>query len=229
MRRCTAFWLLAALGAALLAAGPASALPRSLANRLFGPQLVRAEVLVKDAAGVHVYRIDRGRLRSVSGTTLTLLERDGAVVTVPVGPDADVRRNGNPVPLARLRRNLWIEAIREGDAPAHTVRATGLARNLSLAPGFYGPRMVRAQVIVRNGTGVHDYRVDRGRVRSVSANAVTLLERDGTLVTIPVAAGADIRLANRPVRLLRLRRGMWAETVREGEAPAFSVHAARAG
>src|ERR671915_585672 len=201
MRARTSVLLLVALGAALLAAGPATALSRALANQLFGPQLVRAEVILKDATGVHAYRVDRGRVRS----------------------------NGRPVALTRLRRNLWVETIREGDAPARAVRATGRMRNLSLAPTFYGPRMVRAQVIVRNAGGVHDYRLDRGQVRAVSANSLTLRERDGTLVTIPVAPGADIPLAGRPVRLTRLRRGMRAETVREGEAAAFSVHAVRAG
>lgn len=229
MRARISVLLLTAVGTALIAAGPATGLSRALANRLFGPQLVRAEVILKDATGVHAYRVDRGRVRTVSGNTLTLMERDGAVVAVPVAADADVRWNGRPVPLNRLRRNLWVEAIREGDAPARAVRATGRMRNFSLAPTFYGPRMVRAQVIVRNASGVHDYRLDRGQVRAVSANSLTLLERDGTLVTIPVAPGADIRLAGRPVRLTRLRRGMRAETVREGEAAAFSVHAVRPG
>src|ERR671915_133071 len=105
--------------------------------------------------------------------------------------------------------------------------ATGLSR--ALANRLFGPQLVRAEVILKDATGVHAYRVDRGRVRTVSANSLTLLERDGTLVTIPVAPGADIRLAGRPVRLTRLRRGMRAETVREGEAAAFSVHAVRAG
>src|SRR5918992_1042096 len=159
MRARTFIVLLIALGAALLAAGPATGLSRALANQLFGPQLVRAEVILKDATGVHAYRGDRGRVRGVSATTLTLVERDGAVVTIPVAADADVRWNGRPVALTRLRRNLWVETIREGDAPARTVRATGRMRNLSLAPVFYGPRMVRAQVIVRNARGVHDYRL----------------------------------------------------------------------
>src|ERR671919_271735 len=88
-------------------------LTRALANQLFGPQLVRAEVILKDATGVHAYRVDRGRVRAVSATGLTLVERDGAVVAIPVAADADVRWNGRPVALTRLRRNLWVETIRE--------------------------------------------------------------------------------------------------------------------
>jgi hypothetical protein len=225
--RPTRIALVAAL-AALLAA-PALGLPRNLAQRFFGPSMVRAEIIFKDAAGVHDYRVDRGRVRSATANEITLVERDGTVVTVPLAPGADVRWNGTPVRPARLAgRGAWAETIREGGGPARAVRASGNARNLALSAAFYGPQMVRAQVIVKDGNGLRDFRIDRGRIRSVSANAVTLLERDGTLATIPVAAGADVRLSGRKVRLQRLRRGMSAETVRDGEAPAFIVHAAAA-
>jgi hypothetical protein len=217
--------LVAALAAAV--AAPALGLPQALSDRFFGPSMVRAEIIFKDAVGVHDYRIDRGRVRSATASELTLVERDGTVVTVPLAPGADIRWNGTPVAPARLaRRRAWVETIRDGSAPARAVRASGTARNLALSPAFYGPQMVRAQVIVKDGSGLRDFRIDRGRIRSVSANAITLLERDGTLATIPVAANADVRLNGRRVRFQRLRRGMTVETVRDGEAPAFIVHAA---
>lgn len=204
-------------------------MPRSLAQRFFGPSMVRAEIIFKDSAGVHDYRVDRGRVRTATADEITLVERDGTIVTVPLAPGADVRWNGKPVHPARLaRRGAWAETIRDGGAPARAVRASGNARNLALSAAFYGPQMVRAQVILKDGSGLRDFRLDRGRIRSVSANAITLLERDGTLATIRVAAGADVRLNGRKVRLQRLRRGQSAETVRDGEAPAFIVHAAAA-
>lgn len=225
MFRPTLIALVAALAAVV--AAPALGLPRGLADRFFGPSMVRAEIIFKDSAGVRDYRIDRGRVRSATANEITLVERDGTVVTVPLAPGADVRWNGTPVHPARLaRRGGWAETIREGGAPARAVRASGTARNLSLSAAFYGPQMVRAQVIVKDGSGLRDFRLDRGRIRSVSANVITLLERDGTLATIPVASNADVRLNGRKVRLQRLRRGMSAETVREGEAPAFILHAA---
>ena len=217
------------LSAALVAlvAAPAFALPRALSDRFFGPSMVRAEIIFKDGSGVHDYRIDRGRVRAASAESITLAERDGTIVTVPLAPGADVRWNGTPVHPARLaRRGAWAETIREAGAPARAVRASGQARNLGLSPAFYGPQMVRAQVIFKDGSGLRDVRIDRGRIRSVSAGAISLLERDGTLATIPVAASADVRLNGRRVRLQRLRRGMSVETVRDGEAPAFIVHAA---
>lgn len=217
--------LVAAVAAAV--AAPALALPRALAQRFFGPQMVRAEIIFKDAVGVHDYRVDRGRVRAASPTELTLAERDGTVVAIPLAADADIRFNGRPIAAVALaRRNAWVEVIREGGAPARAVRASGNVRNLALSPAFYGPQMVRAQVIVREGPRQRELRIDRGRIRSVSAAAVTLLERDGTLATIPVAGNADVRLRGRKVRLPRLRRGMNAETVREGGGAAFVVHAA---
>lgn len=211
---------------AALTAAPALGLPRALSDRFFGPAMVRAEIIFKDGAGVHDYRIDRGRVRNSTTDSITLLERDGTMVTVPIAAGADVRWNGTPVSPARLRRGIWAETIRDGAAPARAVRASRNARNLALSPAFYGPQMVRAQVIFKDGGGLRDFRLDRGRIRSVSANAITLLERDGTLATIPVAANADVRLNGRRVRVQRLRRGMSVETVRDGEAPAFIVHAA---
>ncbi|HSC90290.1 MAG TPA: hypothetical protein VLB86_01400 [Gaiellaceae bacterium] len=103
----------------------------------------------------------------------------------------------------------------------------GLALPNGLAAYFFGPKMVRAEVIVRDGGALHDYRLDRGRIRSVAADSLTLLERDGTVVTVPVAPGADVTLAGRPVALTRLRRGMNALVVRDGAAPAGVVRATR--
>ena len=54
----------------------------------FGPKVVSAEVVVLDGTGLHDYTIHRGRIRSISGRTLTLKQRDGNIVTVAVAPDA---------------------------------------------------------------------------------------------------------------------------------------------
>ena len=74
---------------------------------------------------------------------------------------------------------------------------------------------------------LRDYRLDRGRIRAVGANSLTLLERDGTVVVVPVAATAEVRLAGRIVPFTRLRRGMTALTVREGDGAASVVRATR--
>jgi hypothetical protein len=103
----------------------------------------------------------------------------------------------------------------------------GLALPNALAGYFFGPKMVRAEVIVHDGGVLRDYRLDRGRIRAVGADSLTLLERDGTVVVVPVASNADVRLAGRIVPFSRLRRGMSALTVREGDGAASVVRATR--
>lgn len=111
------------LNAVLFLVQPGLALPNALAGYFFGPKMVRAEVIVLDRGTVHDYRLDRGRIRAVGNGSLTLLERDGTVVTVPVAPDAQVTLGGRPVALARLRRGMTALTVRDGGQRAELVRA----------------------------------------------------------------------------------------------------------
>jgi len=127
--RSKALWVVAALlavNAVLLGAAPGLAVPRGLSQYFFGPKLVRAEIVVRDAGEVRLYRVDRGRVRTVRPAlnTVTVLERDGTLATVPVALDADVSVNGRPVLLRALRRNMVVTTVRLGDQPAETVVAT---------------------------------------------------------------------------------------------------------
>ena len=131
-RRSKALWVVAALlavNAVLLVAQPGLALPGSLPNSLgdyfFGPRLVRAEVLVNDNGVLHDYRIDRGTIRAKAPGSLTLRERDGSLQTIAIAPNAAIRLRGVPVPFSALRRGMVATVIRDGDAPAIEVRATG--------------------------------------------------------------------------------------------------------
>jgi hypothetical protein len=125
-RKSIAVWAVAAmlaLNAALLAEGAGMALPGSLGNYFFGPKLVRAEVLVKDGGVLHDYRIDRGVIRGKPGGTLSLLERDGSLVSIPVAPTATITIGGRTASFSALRRGMVATVIRDGDAPATEVRA----------------------------------------------------------------------------------------------------------
>jgi hypothetical protein len=130
-KRSKALWVVAALlavNAVLLAAQPGFALsnglPGSLGSYLLGPKLVRAEVLVKDGGVLHDYRIDRGAIRAKAAGALTLLERDGSLVTIPVAPTAAITIGGQPAAFSALRRGMVATVIRDGDAPANEIRAT---------------------------------------------------------------------------------------------------------
>lgn len=126
-KRSKALWSVAALllvNAVLLVAQPGwAALPRSLGNYFFGPKLVRADVLVKDAGALRVYRVDRGIIRSKAGGSLQLREGDATVVTIAVSPAAAITIGGQPASYSALRRGMVATVIREGDAPATEVRA----------------------------------------------------------------------------------------------------------
>ncbi|MFL5937607.1 MAG: hypothetical protein ACJ744_16585 [Gaiellaceae bacterium] len=113
-------------------------------------------------------------------------------------------------------------------AVAALALAQGGAASLStLGSFFFGPKLVRAEVVTSEGGVIHDYRVDRGRIRALTPTTLTLLEKDGTTVAVPVASTADVTLAGRTVPLTRLRRGFVATTVRDGAAAASIVVATR--
>ncbi len=96
---------------------------------------------------------------------------------------------------------------------------------VNIAPAFFfGGHMVRAEAIVKIGGVTHDFLLDRGVVRAVSPGSVTLKERTGDLVTIPVAATADVRVGQRAISLSQLRKGLSVLVVRDGvNAPAAWV------
>jgi hypothetical protein len=99
----------------------------------------------------------------------------------------------------------------------------GLAVPGSLGNYFFGPKLVRAEVLMVDGGALHDYRIDRGPIRAKAPGSLTLRERDGTLVTIAVSPTASITRHGRPVPFSMLRRGMVATVIRDGDAPAIEV------
>lgn len=100
-----------------------------------------------------------------------------------------------------------------------------LALPQSLGAYFFGPKLVRAEVLVKDDGALHVYRVDRGVIRAKQPGSLRLRERDGTLVDIAVAPTAAITINGRPAQFAQLRRGMVATVVREGDAPAIEVRA----
>ncbi len=78
------------------------ALPGPLGSYFFGPKLVRADVLVKDGGALHLYRVDRGFIRSKANGSLVLRERDGSLVTIAVAPSAAITVRGQPAAYSAL-------------------------------------------------------------------------------------------------------------------------------
>jgi hypothetical protein len=117
--------LAALLGAALATAVlvPTS-LGESIAESLFGPGFVRAEVIVKRGGLLHSYRLDRGRIRSFDRTALVLREADGTLVTVPISPTTRFHLGGVRVRYAAIRNGMIATTRRDGDTPAQQVVLT---------------------------------------------------------------------------------------------------------
>jgi hypothetical protein len=114
---------LLALNATLLLVQSGLALPGSLAAHLLGPKMVKAEIVVKEGKTTYDYRIDQGKIRAVSSTSVTLWERTGEVVTIPVSPGARVTLGGKTVLLTALKKGMRVQTVRNGSAPADTVQA----------------------------------------------------------------------------------------------------------
>jgi hypothetical protein len=221
--------LLALATGAALAAQPTAdrgggpGLPSPLPGWLFGPNLVRANAVVVSGPVTRLYRLDRGKVKSVSTTLVTLREKD-SVVQIPIASSTKVRMNARPGTPLSLRRGMAAIVVREGDAPAELVVAS--ARSLQtawLATSYFGPNMARVEAYVQASGVPHDYRVDRGQVKAYDETTLTLRERDGLLVVVPLSPAVRVKLNGRTAPLSALRRGMPAAAVRDGDAAADTV------
>ena len=119
------FAALVAVNVALWLAAFGYALPRSLGAFFFGPNLVRAEIVMRIDNQTIDYLVDRGRVRAKTRTSLTLRERDATMVTINVAPDATILVNGRVATLGQIRRGMMATMIRENSDAATEVRATG--------------------------------------------------------------------------------------------------------
>ena len=134
-------------------------------------------------------------------------------------------RSGNNAAMRRSKAFWTVAALLALNATL-LVAQPGLALPGSLGNYFFGPKLVRAEVVLQDGGTLHDYRIDRGRLRArPSGGTVTLRERDGTIVSIAVAPTASVTLGGRPVPLNALRRNMLVTVIRDGDAPAFELRA----
>ncbi len=102
------------------------ALPKAVINQFFGGNMIRAEVIVANpAGGTQDWRIDRGVITSVTGTSVTIRERDNTVVTVPVDPGARVQGSLRITSASQLRKRLRVVLYHEVNGPATLVQVEG--------------------------------------------------------------------------------------------------------
>jgi hypothetical protein len=107
------------------------------------------------------------------------------------------------------------------------VAQPALALPRSLGSYFFGPKLIRAEVLLVDKAELRHFRIDRGVIRDKAGGVLALRERDGTVVHVPISPAATITLGGRQVTLARLSRGMNATVIREGDGPAVEVRATR--
>jgi hypothetical protein len=102
------------------------ALPQSLVSEFFGARMVRSEVLVQASDGTtQDYRLDQGTIVGLSPGSVTLRERNGDVVPIPVDPGAQARIGTQILTPASLRRRMRVVTIRLANAPATSIQVLG--------------------------------------------------------------------------------------------------------
>jgi hypothetical protein len=124
MRR---FALLIALVGALTALGATAA---SATRTAKGPppfpnipgNWSHAEINVTINGQPHTLILDRGRIVQVSATQVTLFERTGARVVVPMNSQTIVRIYGYPATIYMLRRLMFAWTMRIDGGPAVRIR-----------------------------------------------------------------------------------------------------------
>ncbi len=104
------------------------ALPPALIDRFFGPNLIRAEVVVGGPRAVNDFRIDRGLIVTAAPGSITVRERDGTVVSIPVTPATKVMGGPGVTTVAQLRPPMRVLVIRKANEPAGQIRVEGPGR-----------------------------------------------------------------------------------------------------
>ena len=102
------------------------ALPQAIINQFFGGNMIRSEVLISTPSGTQDWRIDRGVITAISGTSVTLREKDANFVSLQVDPNARVQGPARFASVAQLRRRLRVVIYRQADQPATLVQVEGV-------------------------------------------------------------------------------------------------------
>lgn len=109
-------------------APPGLALRQQVIDQLFGPRMIRADVLVLGAGNTaQDYRIDRGIVSSVTSTAITLNEADGTQQTIPIDSGTRLLGLGARFGIQRLAKvgNIRVVVIHLANAPADSIQVEG--------------------------------------------------------------------------------------------------------
>jgi hypothetical protein len=121
--------VLVALNLALWIVPAGMALRQSVINQLFGPALIRAEVVDQTGQGTQDYRIDRGLVTAASSTQITLKEQDGTVQTIPLASSTRITGLPRQGLSGLTRRSTQVLVIRPANGAAISIDVEGAGSN----------------------------------------------------------------------------------------------------
>jgi hypothetical protein len=111
---------LVAVNAFFWLASSGFAVTRGLIQDLFGPRLIRAEVVWQGLGGaIQDTQVARGWIRTITPEAVTLRERDRPADTIPLAPGVSVR--GLVSSVGQLQRGMRVVVIRSANEPADTI------------------------------------------------------------------------------------------------------------
>jgi hypothetical protein len=110
--------VLVTLNVALWFAAPGLAIRQGIVRALFGQKMVRAEVIEKSGAD---WRLDRGVIKSVDSTQVTLREADGRIQQIPLADTTKVIRFGHQLSLSALAPRWHVLVTWPATGPAQAV------------------------------------------------------------------------------------------------------------
>jgi hypothetical protein len=186
--------VLVALTVALFLAAPGLAIRRAIVTELFGPKMVRTQALEK--SGIEL-NLDRGVITHVNSTQLTLKEADGRVQAIPLASTTQVIRGRRRLPLTSLalKWHVLVTWPASGSAESVDVEKTprftkpNLALRRAIVAELFGPKMVRAVALEKNGM---QWNLDRGVITQVSSTELTVREFDGRVQPIPISSTTQV-------------------------------------
>jgi hypothetical protein len=111
--------VLVTLNVVLFFAAPGLALRKAIVSQLFGPKMVRLTVLERNG---QEWNVDRGVIRSVDSTQVTLREADGKIQQIPLSTTTAVLRFGRPLSVSSLAPRWHVLVTWPADgSPAQSV------------------------------------------------------------------------------------------------------------
>jgi len=181
--------VLAAFTVTLVSASPGLAIRHAVVTQLFGPKMVRAVAVERNG---NQWNLDRGVITQVSGTQLTLLEADGRVQPIPLAETTRVIRLRHQLPLSALAKHWRVLVTWPATGPAVSVdvekiphrHGTAVAVRRPIIAQLFGPKMIRAVAVERNGD---QWNLDRGAITQVNSSQLTLNEADGRVQPIALS------------------------------------------